>query len=203
MVVFALSGGIGAGKSTVADMFTKLGAYSVDADELAREAVAPGSRALANIAKAFGDDLLLADGSLDRLALGQIVFASDRKLKQLEAIVHPEVQRLGRECFKVIEKNDPNAIIVYQVPLLVEAQLAGNYAGNIILSADPRVRLSRLVENRGMSVADAQRRIDAQASEAERLAVADWVIQTDVTQEETAAQVARVFAELKNLADPI
>ncbi|WP_166984886.1 dephospho-CoA kinase [Canibacter zhoujuaniae] len=203
MVVFALSGGIGAGKSTVADMFTKLGAYSVDADELAREAVAPGSRALANIAKAFGDDLLLPDGSLDRAALGQIVFASDKKLKQLEAIVHPEVQRLGRERFKAIEKNDPNAIIVYQVPLLVEAQLAGNYAGNIILSADPRVRLSRLVENRGMSVADAQRRIDAQASEAERLAVADWVIQTDVTQEETAAQVARVFAELKNLADPI
>ncbi|RRD36175.1 dephospho-CoA kinase [Leucobacter sp. OH2974_COT-288] len=199
MKVIALTGGIGAGKSTVAKMFAELGAATIDADQLAKTAVTAGSPALQQIAASFGSEVLTPDGELNRSRLGEIVFADPQSRKKLEAIVHPEVQRLFQKQRKeLLAQPDATrpAVLIYEIPLLVESAAAAQYDGVVVVTAALETRLQRLTEQRGMTHQAAQQRITAQVSDAARIAVADWVITTDESLADTLRQVTSVWQEL-------
>jgi len=192
-VRIALTGGIAAGKSTVGARLAELGAVVIDADGLAREAVAPGSEGLARIAESFGPAVIAEDGSLDRAALGAIVFADPERRRELEDITHPVVRRLAAERMSAAESADPNAVVVYDVPLLVESGPDHGFELVVVAHAPAAVRIERMVALRGMDPAEAERRVGAQASDAERLAIADVVIDTDGTLDATLEQVDRLW----------
>lgn len=198
MLLIALTGGIAAGKSTVAARLVQHGAVLVDADVLAREAVEPGMPALAAIEERFGPSMLTPDGRLDRAALAAIVFADERSRLDLNAITHPEVWRLAAERIADAERRDPNAVVVYDVPLLVETagQRPLRFDRVLVLVADRAERVRRLTELRGMTREEAERRIDAQVSDAERIAVADDVIDTGGTLEQTIRRTDAFWASL-------
>ncbi|GAA2839362.1 dephospho-CoA kinase [Leucobacter komagatae] len=194
MQLIALTGGIASGKSTVGRRLEELGAVRIDADQLARDAVAAGSPGLSRIVSRFGAELLAADGELDRAALGERVFRDPEELAALNAIVHPEVRRLAAERIADAEGADPRAIVVYEIPLFVESGAAsaeGGFAWDWVLVAEApaNTRIARMIELRGMDEGDARRRIANQASDAERRAVADVVIDTSGTEPDTLAQV--------------
>lgn len=196
MDVIGLTGGIAAGKSVVSARLAALGATIVDADVLAREAVAEGSPGLIAIRNRFGDAVLLPDGDLDRDALGAVIFRDPEARADLNSIVHPEVQRLFRERMAQIQQVDPLATVVYDVPLLIEARSAEEFAVIIVVHAPAEQRVERLVTLRGMSRASAQDRVSSQASDDERLAVADVVIDTSGTMAHTLEQVDAVWERL-------
>lgn len=196
MDVIGLTGGIAAGKSAVAARLAELGAVVIDADRLAREVVEPGTPGLAAIVHRFGDAVLAPDGSLDRARLGSIVFADDSARRDLNAIVHPAVQRRYDELVAEALARDPGAVVVYDVPLLAEARAASDFALVIVVDAPPEVRLERLVSLRGMDRADARARIEAQVPDAERRAMADVVIDSSGTLEHTLEQVDALWERL-------
>lgn len=196
MQLIGLTGGIASGKSTIARLLANHGAVVVDADRIAREVVEPGTPALADIAEAFGPGVIQADGSLDRPALGAIVFADEASRLRLNAITHPAVLSASTARFEAAAAVDPNAIVVYDVPLLVES--ANEYPFDLIVvaHAPADTRIERLVALRAMERAEAERRIRSQASDTDRLAVADVVIDTDGTLDQTAAQVNLLWGRL-------
>lgn len=196
MDVIGLTGGIAAGKSAVAARLAELGAVVIDADRLAREVVEPGTPGLAAIVHRFGDAVLAPDGSLDRARLGSLVFADVSARRDLNAIVHPEVQRRYGELVVEAFARDADAIVVYDVPLLAEARAASEFALVVVVDAPPEVRIDRLVSLRGMSRADARARIDAQIPDAERRAMADVVIDASGTLEHTIEQVDALWERL-------
>ncbi|RZS82846.1 dephospho-CoA kinase [Motilibacter rhizosphaerae] len=171
-----LTGGTGAGKSTAAARFGELGAVVVDADVLAREAVAPGTPGLAAVVAAFGPGVLAADGSLDRPALGRVVFGDAELRATLEGIVHPRVAARRAELAAAARAADPDAVVVHDVPLLVERGLTGGLDLVVVVDAPDELRVQRLVEGRGLAREDALARVAAQASRDERLAAADVVL---------------------------
>ncbi|PZE77288.1 dephospho-CoA kinase [Curtobacterium sp. MCBD17_019] len=178
MRIIGLTGGIAAGKSTVSARWAERGAVVVDADLLAREAVAPGSPGLAAIRERFGPSVIAPDGSLDRPALGAVVFRDAEARAALNAITHPEVWRIAKERFAEAERADPDAVVVYDVPLLAEAQEGRplRFDTVVVVHAPAPERIERLVRHRGMERGDAERRVAAQASDEERLALADLVV---------------------------
>lgn len=196
-----LTGGIASGKSLVSARLAELGAVVVDADALARDAVAPGSPGLQHVLAEFGEHLRRPDGSLDRPALGAIVFHDAERLAALNAIVHPEVQRLASAAFAAAEAADPDAIVVYDVPLLAEnaSRLAAQFDEIIVVRAPEDERVRRMVEDRGMSEADARGRIRSQASEEARLAIADRVIDNSGSRAATLAQVDELWRSLSDV----
>jgi dephospho-CoA kinase len=196
MRVIALTGGIASGKSTVSRRLASLGAHIVDADLLSREAVAPGSPGLAAVAVRFGPTVLADDGSLDRAALGAVVFSDAAARADLNAIVHPEVRRLAAERLAAIGRAEPDAIAVYDVPLLVETGVDHDFELIVVVDADERTRTERLVALRGLDPEEAARRVAAQASDEERRAVADVLIDTTGTLEHTDEQVDRLWSDL-------
>ncbi|WP_022880772.1 dephospho-CoA kinase [Gryllotalpicola ginsengisoli] len=198
MQIIALTGGIASGKSTVSARLAEHGAVVVDADRLAREVVEPGQPALARIADEFGAGVLRPDGSLDRAALGAVVFADDQARLKLNAITHPAVWRRATELFAAAEAADPDAIVVYDVPLLVEAsgERPLRFDRVVVVNTRREERLRRLMEERGMSRADAEARLGAQATDAERLAVADVVLDNDGSKEELLAAVDELWTSL-------
>ncbi|MBT1582590.1 dephospho-CoA kinase [Curtobacterium flaccumfaciens] len=198
MHIIGLTGGIAAGKSTVSRRWTEHGAVVVDADRLARDAVAPGSPGLAQVAERFGPSVIAADGSLDRPVLGSIVFADPAARKDLEAITHPEVWRLARQAFDAAEAADPDAVVVYDVPLLAEARGSRplRFDAVVVVDAPAAQRIERLVEHRGMARDEAERRVAAQASDAERLALADHVVDATGTLEQTIRSADEVWARI-------
>lgn len=196
----ALTGGIGAGKSTVARRFAEHGAHVFDADHFARDAVAPGAPGLAAIAQRFGGEVLLPDGSLNRGVLGQIVFQDEAARSDLEAITHPEVQRIAEDAFAAVRANDPGAVIVYQIPLLVETNSQGKWDYVVAVEAPDETRVHRLMNARRMSEADARARVLSQVSNEERRRVADAVIDTGCALEETMAHTDRVWEEITRRA---
>ncbi|WP_432515269.1 dephospho-CoA kinase [Kineococcus sp. SYSU DK001] len=173
MLRVGLTGGIGAGKSTVSRLLTGLGAVLVDADVLAREVVAPGTPGLAAVVAEFGSGVLAADGALDRPALGRVVFADPRRRAALNAIVHPLVAARRRELRAAAAED---AVVVEDVPLLVETGAAPGYPLVVVVDADAAERERRLVAERGMDPADARARIAAQAGDGERRAAADVLL---------------------------
>jgi dephospho-CoA kinase len=188
--VIALTGGIAAGKSTVTRRLGELGAVTIDADQLAREAVEPGSAGLAAIRSRFGDEVIGPDGALDRPALGAIVFADEKARLDLNGITHPAVIELFEARLRAAEAADPEAIVVYDIPLLAETggRRGGLFEFVIVVEAPASERIERLVEFRGMDRAEAERRIASQASDADRRALADVVIDSGGTLEHTLSQ---------------
>jgi dephospho-CoA kinase len=198
-MLVALTGGIASGKSTVARRLAQLGAVVVDADVIAREVVEPGSPALARIAAEFGPEVIAADGSLDRAALGALIFGNDEARRTLNAITHPAVGERSRALFAAAREADPEAIVAYDVPLLVDEHGNGRvdeFDRVIVVTADEHTRVQRLVELRGISDADARRRVASQAPEAARLAIANDVIDANGTLDETLAQVDALWGRL-------
>jgi dephospho-CoA kinase len=192
-----LTGGIGSGKSEVSRRLVSLGAVLVDADAVAREVVEPGTPGLAAVVEEFGQEVLLPDGALDREKLGSIVFADDAKRRRLNAIVHPLV---GLRMQELVEDAPAEAIVVYDVPLLTENDLAGMYEFVVVVDTSVEEQLRRLTTLRGMTEEAARARIVAQATREERRAVADRVIDNSGTLETLAAQVDELWAELARRA---
>lgn len=198
MPLIALTGGIASGKSTVARRLVEHGAVLVDADVLAREVVEPGTPGLAAIAERFGASVIDEDGRLNRPALGAIVFADEAARLDLNAITHPAVWARARQLFADAHASDPDAVVVYDVPLLVEASADRqlHFDRVVVVHADRDERIRRLVRLRGLDEAEATRRVLAQADDAERLAVADVVIDATGTLEHTLRQVDELWAQL-------
>lgn len=185
MARVGLTGGIGAGKSTVAARFAELGAMVIDADALARQVVEPGTAGLAALVQAFGPSILRPDGALDRAALGAIVFRDDGARARMNGIVHPLIAARTAE---VLTGLPAGAVWVHDVPLLVENGLAPGYHLVVVVDAPIGIRVGRLIA-RGMSEDDARSRIRAQATEEQRRAVADVWIDNGGSREATRAQV--------------
>ncbi|MFC6355483.1 dephospho-CoA kinase [Luethyella okanaganae] len=198
MYVIGLTGGIASGKSTVARRLVEHGAVHIDADKLARRVVEPGTEGLAKIREVFGDSVVGKDGTLDREALGAIVFSDAAERDKLNAIVHPAVRRLSSELFAKAEAEDPDAIVVYDVPLLVEAAVDHPFDLVVVAHAQKKTRVQRLVEERGLSGEHARARVDAQASDAERFAIADVVIDTDGSLANTMSQADALWQRIKD-----
>jgi len=196
MQLIGLTGGIASGKSVVAARLAEHGAVVVDADRIAREVVEPGSPALARIAEEFGDEVIASDGSLDRAALGALIFESPEKRAALNAITHPAVGIRSKELFAAAAAADPDAIVVYDVPLLVEAGRVDEFDLIVVVNASTETRLNRMVELRGMSRDEAMHRLNSQATNTERLAVADVVIDSNGTLEQTLEQADALWEKL-------
>jgi dephospho-CoA kinase len=194
VLLVGLTGGIGSGKSTVAGLLRERGAVVIEADALAREAVAPGTDGFRRIVEAFGPTVVDADGALDRAALASEVFADPARKAVLERITHPEVARLMVE--RVGEHRDTDDVVVYETPLLAELGLGPAFDVVIVVTADPEERLARTVASRGMAEADARARMAAQASDAQRAEIADVVIDNDGALDDLERQVDRVWEEL-------
>lgn len=196
MPLIAVTGGIAAGKSTVCDRLRELGAHVESADDLVRFVQRKGSPVLDAIRGRFGIGVIDEDGGLDRAALGRLVFEDADARRDLEAIVHPAIGVELKRRIADIYAADPNAIIVYDIPLLVETNRMDEFDSIIVLACDPDIRRQRLIELRGMSADEAESRIAAQATEVERMQVADWIIDTGESVENTMAQVDDVWADL-------
>jgi dephospho-CoA kinase len=197
MPLIALTGGIASGKSTIARRLAEHGAVVVDADALVREVQAPGSPVFDAIAAEFGAGILGADGSLDRAALGAVVFSDEAARIRLNRIVHPAVRAASAQRFADAFAADANAVVVYDVPLLVEARVDDPWGLIVVAHAPADVRTERLVTLRGMTRTDAERRIAAQVGDDARLAVADVVIDTAGTMTETLAQTDALWDRLR------
>jgi dephospho-CoA kinase len=182
-----LTGGIGAGKSTAAHRFELLGARLIDYDVLARKVVEPGSAALVDIVAAFGD-AVISGGQLDREALAQLVFANNADRERLNAIVHPYVIAAGLAADRQARLEGVD-VVIHDIPLLVETGQGGDFDMVVTVAAPKDLRVERLISTRGMTRADAVARIDAQATDDDRAAVADFVLDGSGTPEHLAAQV--------------
>ncbi|MFG3420738.1 dephospho-CoA kinase [Micromonospora sp. NPDC048063] len=192
MLMVGLTGGIGSGKSAVASRLAERGAVVIDADQVAREVVAPGTEGLAEIVAAFSDRVLDAGGALDRAALGAVVFADEAARRRLEGIIHPRVRARTAELAAAAV---PDAIVVNDVPLLVEVGLAPTYHLVIVVQTAVATRLARLARDRGMDQAEAERRIAAQADDARRRAAADVVLTNDGSLADLHAAVDALWQE--------
>ncbi len=191
-----LTGGIASGKTTVANLFAELGAAIIDTDVIAREVVAPGQPALEEIATAFGDEVLQADGSLDRGALRARIFASVEDRRRLEAITHPRIR--AETLRQASEAGGPYQLIV--VPLLVESPLRDSVDRILVVDCPEETQIERLMARDADSEAQARRILAAQASRSERLAIADDVVRNDGSREDTRRQVAALHEIYRSLA---
>lgn len=190
MLRIGLTGGIGAGKSSVTATFAQCGGVIVDADVIAREVVEPGTEGLTAVVEAFGEDILSSDGSLDRPALAAKAFQDDEARKKLNGIVHPLV---GKRREEIIAAVPDDAVIVEDIPLLVESGMAPFFPLVVVVHADAEVRVRRLVEQRGMAEDDARARIAAQADDEQRRAVADVWLDNSNTPAALAEQAREVW----------
>ncbi len=191
MYLIGLTGGIASGKTVVAKRLAERGAIHIDADLLAREVVEPGTPGLVAIAERFGDSVITSDGSLDRAALGAIVFSDPQARLDLNGITHPAVKALTTKLFAEATQRNPHAVVVYDVPLLVEASKGDDYHRFdlvVVVNASRETRMSRLMELRGLSGEEATHRLNSQATDAERLAIADVVIDSNGTLADTLRQ---------------
>jgi dephospho-CoA kinase len=191
-VLIALTGGIGSGKSTVARRWVELGATEVDADVLAREVVERGSVGLEQVTQEFGPSVLTQSGTLDRAALAKIAFANAASRVKLESILHPLIQDLALQKVSNLE-----GIIVYTIPLFVESKSKLQFDKVVAISCDEEVRVDRLIEQRGMNEAEAKSRTAAQATDSQREAVADLVIDSNCSLEELIQKADAIYLGFK------
>jgi dephospho-CoA kinase len=189
----AVTGGVGSGKSEVARLLAARGATVVDADAIAREVVAPGTPGLRAVLEEFGPDVAAQDGSLDRARLAALVFSDDAARRRLEAIVHPLVAARAQELLDAVPVDE---VAVYDVPLLVERGLAHGFDTVVVVDVPVETQIERLVRGRGMTEADARARLAAQASRAERLALADIVLDNSGTRADLVVRVDELWERL-------
>jgi dephospho-CoA kinase len=192
-----LTGGIGAGKSEVSRRLAAQGAVVIDADAIAMEVVEPGTPGLDEVVAAFGPEVLLPDGSLDRPRLGDIVFADPDLRTRLNGIVHPLV---GARMRELEESAGPGSIVVHDVPLIAENNMAGAYDLVVVVDVPPRLQLDRLVRHRGLTREQARARMAAQASREQRLGIAGIVIDNSGSLAELDRQVGELWTELRRRA---
>ena len=195
MLVVALTGGIGAGKSLVAQYFSELGARVVDADQLSRIAIERGSEGFDEVITRFGESIL-RNGDIDRKALAEIIFKDKSAKADLEAIIHPRVREL---FFEVVSDLAADEILIYEIPLLVETGAASNFDQIITVEADLEIRKSRLLK-RGMFISEIESRLAAQASPSEREAVATHVIENSGDEDQLLRKVENLWEELQRLS---
>ena len=194
MLLVGLTGGIGSGKSTVARLLERRGAVVIDADQLAREAIAKGTPGFERVVDAFGGDVLTPDGDLDRAALAGRIFSDPGQKATLEAIVHPEV---GRRFGELVEEYRPtDRVVVYVTPLLVELGLAPAFDVVVVVTASPHLRVSRVASGRGLSPDEVRERMATQATDEQRMEVAHVLVDNDGTLAELEPQVDRLWSDL-------
>lgn len=189
-MLIALTGGIGSGKSTVAAEWTRLGATEIDADVLAREVVEPGAQGLKALVQLHGEQLLLADGHLDRKKLASLVFSDTEKRLEVERTLHPLIQHLALQ-----KTQQATGVVVYTIPLLAETKSPLKFDAVVTISCPEGVRLTRLIE-RGMTEQDARDRIASQATDEERAALADYVLDSNCSKEELLTRARMLYEEI-------
>lgn len=190
MIRAALTGGIGSGKSSVSRLLADRGALVVDADQISRDLVRPGEQALTEILERFGSDLLQTDGRLDRAALAARVFSNDEDLADLNAIMHP---RIANRTAHLLAAAPPDSVLVYDMPLLVENGATGGWDTVVVVHAPREARIRRLMTGRGMTRGDVTARMAAQATDQERLEVANVVIDNSGDEGDLSAAVDRAW----------
>ena len=193
VMLIGLTGGIGAGKSTVAQLFEERGVPIVDADAIARDVVKPGEPALAELVEYFGESILGAGGELNRGKLAEVAFADAESHEALNAIMHPAISAETAKRIDVLRGD--HSVIVHDVPLLVEAGLAGNYDLTVLVDTPAEIRLQRLTELRGMDPEDAKKRIAAQATDEQRRAVCDVALDNSGDIEHLRAQFEQMWEQ--------
>jgi dephospho-CoA kinase len=188
-----LTGGVASGKSTVAAILEELGAVVIDADQLAREVVEPGTPGLAAVVEEFGDDVLADDGTLDRPALGAIVFADDEKRRRLEGILHPLIRE---QSLEIEAEASDDALVVHDIPLLAESGQADRFDAVIVVDVPEETQVERMTGQRGWTEEDARSRVAAQASREDRRAIATYVVDNIGTHDDLRERVAEVVEML-------
>ena len=196
MILVGLTGGVATGKSTVAKMFKQCGAAVINADLLARQVVEPGKPAWRAIVKLFGKIVLNQDRSLDRQALGSIVFHNPKKRRQLERIIHPRVAREQQRLVRRIAKRKPHAVVIYEVPLLFEAGVDKRVDKIIVVTADRETQVTRLKKRNGHTRAEAIRRIQAQMPLSKKVRLADIVVDGTLPRRHAMRSIRSIFFEL-------
>lgn len=203
MVRVGLTGGIACGKSTVAKMYEEMGARLINADAVAHDLYAPGQPVYAEVVKHFGQEIVAEDGQIDRARLGAIAFGQGR-IEDLNRIVHPAVIRRQEQLMNEITMREPNAVVVLEAALIFEAGVRNRFAKVIVVTCRPDQKISRYAQRMGIDEAAAraevERRSRAQLSDAEKIRLADYVIDNSGPLERTRQQAARIFAELKVMA---
>jgi dephospho-CoA kinase len=200
VLLVGLTGGIGSGKSTVARLLERRGAVVIDADQLARDAIARGTSGFDEVVRAFGPEIVGDDGDLDRSALATRIFSDPSQKATLEAIVHPEVARRFGE--RVETYRDTDRVVVYVSPLLVELGLAPAFDVVVIVTASAHLRISRVASDRGLTPEEVRSRMATQATDEQRMEVADVLIDNDGTLAELEPQVERLWGDLVARAGP-
>ena len=199
MMLVGLTGGVATGKSTVAKLFEQCGAIVIDADELARDVVKPGKPAWREIVSTFGKTVLNSDRTINRRALGAIVFNDRSKLRRLERIIHPRVEREQARLTRQAVRNDPKAVVIYDVPLLFEAGVDKRVDKIIVVTADRKTQIARLKKRNSLSRAEAIRRIRSQMPLAKKIQRANHVLQGTLPRPSLRRQVGQLFQHLHRL----
>jgi len=199
MIIAGLTGGVATGKTTVSRFFQDCGAVLVDADVLARLVVEPGKPAWRDVVRTFGKRILLPDRTVNRPALGDIVFHNPAKLKRLNTIMHPRIAREQARLTREIAQKDPEAVIVYDAPLLIEAQAHRRMDRIIVVAADRKIQIARLQRRSHLTKAQAVRRVNSQMPLKQKLAMADYVIDGTLTPAQLRHAVTQVYEDLKRL----
>ena len=196
MQVIAITGGIGAGKSTVRRMFEDLGAFGIDADELARQVVEPGTEGAAMLREAFGPGFFNRNGHLDRGLMAQKVFRDPAAKNTIESILHPLIRKAEKERLEQVRVQQPGAVAMVEIPLLAEGGRSKEYDGVVLVTAPENVRVSRLVDAGRYEYNEALARMASQVADGEREKVADWIVDNGRRPEETEKQVKRIYDAL-------
>ncbi|NOT22325.1 MAG: dephospho-CoA kinase [Nitrospiraceae bacterium] len=196
MILVGLTGGVATGKSTVAKLFKQCGAFIIDADELAHEVVKPGKPAWREIVASFGKTVLNQDCSLNRQALGRIVFRNPKKRRKLEHIIHPRVAREQARLTNQAARTDPKIVVIYDVPLLFEAGIATRVDTTIVVTADRATQIDRLKIRNGLSRADAIRRIKSQMPLSKKIRLADIVVDGTLPHRQVMQSIRRIYFDL-------
>jgi len=200
MIFVGLTGGIASGKSEVSRIFKKLGAYIIDADEIAHALLEPNTTIWKKVVKSFGTEILRPDQTIDRKRLGQMVFDDPEKLAVLNAILHPSVFAEKERRLKAIVQADPQAVVVFDVPLLIETRAHEWVDKVIVVTVDRKTQLKRLMERNGLSRQEAQKRIRAQMPLSEKAKYADYLIDSRGSLSKMEIQIRQIFEEIKRLA---
>ena len=202
MILAGLTGGIGSGKSQVALVFERLGAYLIDADQLAREAVRPGSPGLKRVIDVFGSAVLYPDRSLNRAKLARLIFEDENKREQLNAIIHPYVFAEEERLRKEIGQKDPGAVILFIAALLIETQADRRMQKVILVSADRETQIRRVTKRDGLTREEALKRLEAQLPLDKKKHRAHYIIDGTQSIESLETQIRKIYRELKDLANP-